>query len=64
MIGSDGAGTQVIREVPRGHFREVLLSLDGSATQLRSYVPVGTLSVSGAVRVRFSRAHGYPNDEV
>jgi putative spermidine/putrescine transport system ATP-binding protein len=64
MIGSEGACAQVIREVPRGHFREVLLSLDGSATQLRSYVPVGAPSVSGAVRVRFSRAHGYPNDEV
>ncbi|HET9171377.1 MAG TPA: ABC transporter ATP-binding protein [Actinospica sp.] len=64
MIGSDGAGAQVIREVPRGHFREVLLSLDGSATQLRSYVPVGAAPVAGSVRVRFSRAHGYPNDEV
>jgi ABC-type Fe3+/spermidine/putrescine transport system ATPase subunit len=64
MIGSEGASAQVIREVPRGHFREVLLSLDGSATQLRSYVPVGAPSVSGPVHVRFSRAHGYPNDEV
>jgi fructose-1,6-bisphosphatase/inositol monophosphatase family enzyme len=59
MIGSEGACAQVIREVPRGHFREVLLSPDGSATQLRSFVPVGAPSVSGAVRVRFSRAHGY-----
>jgi hypothetical protein len=64
VIGSEGASAQVIREVPRGHLREVLLALDGTATQLRSYIPVGTPPVAGEVRVRFARVHGYPDTEV
>jgi putative spermidine/putrescine transport system ATP-binding protein len=64
VIGSEGARAKVIREVPRGHFREVLLTLDGAPAQLRSYVPVGAPAVTGEVRVRFARVHGYPDAEV
>jgi len=61
VIGGVGAAARVVREVPRGHFREVILALDGVEDPLRSYVPVGVPPVSGEVRVRFSRAHGYPS---
>jgi len=64
VIGSEGAPARVVREVPRGHFREVILTIDGADTDtpVRSYIPVGTPPVSGEVRVRFARAHGYPDE--
>jgi putative spermidine/putrescine transport system ATP-binding protein len=61
--GSAGAAAQVIREIPRGHFREVLLALDGADETIRAYLPTGTPSVSGEVHVRFARVHAYPESE-
>jgi putative spermidine/putrescine transport system ATP-binding protein len=62
VLGAVGAAARVVREIPRGHFREVILAIDGVEAPLRSYVPVGTPPVSGEVRVRFSRVHGYPDE--
>ena len=62
VLGAVGAAARVVREIPRGHFREVILAIDGVEAPLRSYIPVGTPPVSGEVRVRFSRVHGYPDE--
>ena len=64
VLGAVGAAARVVREIPRGHFREVILAIDGVEAPLRSYIPVGTPPVSGEVRVRFSRVHGYPDETV
>jgi len=49
----DGADARVVREVPRGHYKELVLQV-GSA-ELRAFVP--TESATGShVRVRFARA--------
>ena len=62
VLGTRGASARVVREIPRGHFREVILALDGVQAPLRSYIPVGAPPVSGEVRVRFSRVHAYPDE--
>jgi putative spermidine/putrescine transport system ATP-binding protein len=49
----DGAEAAVVREVPRGHYKEVVLEL--GAAELRAFVAT-ELSTSERLRVRFSRA--------
>ena len=59
-LDGDGAEAQVIREVPRGHYKELALQLGGQ--EVRSFVSA-ELQQHERVRVRFVRALVY-RDEV
>jgi ABC-type Fe3+/spermidine/putrescine transport system ATPase subunit len=55
----DGAAAQVLREVPRGHYKELALQLGDR--EIRSFV-ASELGLGDAVRVRFGRALVYRDD--
>jgi ABC-type Fe3+/spermidine/putrescine transport system ATPase subunit len=61
LVGEGGAPASVVRVIPRGHFTEAVLELDGGDdTPLHAYVDAGAVSAEGeATTVRFRRALVY-----
>jgi putative spermidine/putrescine transport system ATP-binding protein len=52
----DGAEATLLREVPRGHYKEIVLALDSH--EVRAFVPAD-LDAAERLRVRFARALAY-----
>ena len=63
LVGDGGAAATVVRVIPRGHFTEAILDVDGAEdAQVRAYVDAGSLGVAGdSTTVRFRRALVYRN---
>jgi len=61
LVGDGGAAASVVRIIPRGHFTEAVLALDGADdAPVHAYVDAGAVSSEGeATTVRFRRALVY-----
>jgi putative spermidine/putrescine transport system ATP-binding protein len=61
LVGEGGASATVVRVIPRGHFTEAIIDVDGAdEAQVRAYVDAGSLGVAGdSTTVRFRRALVY-----
>jgi putative spermidine/putrescine transport system ATP-binding protein len=61
LVGEGGAAASVVRVIPRGHFTEAVLDVDGAEdAQVRAYVDAGAVALDGdSSTVRFRRALVY-----
>jgi hypothetical protein len=50
---ADGAAATVLREIPRGHYKELVLRV--GADEVRAFVPP-EVAASESARIRFTRA--------
>ena len=61
VVGDGGASASVVRIIPRGHFTEAVLALEGADdAPVHAYVDAGAVSSEGEVTtLRFRRALVY-----